>query len=107
MEDHLAEGYLLSDLAQRLAALEENVALLELWCEEQQDALDRVGEPVFFYEEDAAAPPVYLRVVDLREPVELREETEHDRTVRAMRSRIHRLRNGLPATSGGAAAARD
>ena len=100
MEEQVGGGHLLRDLVERIAALEENVAFLELWCEEQQDALDRIGEPVFFYEDDAdggwSDGPI-LRVVDLREPHEPREETEHDRRVRALRSQIHRLRNGLPA----------
>lgn len=102
MEDHQSEGYLLRDLAERIALLEDNVAFLELWCEEQQDALDRMGEPVFFYDEedDASGPAVHLRIVDLREPSEDYEETDHDRKVRALRTRIHRLRNGLPAQSG-------
>ncbi len=108
MEEQLSGGHLLRDLVDRIAALEENLAFLELWCEEQQDALDRIGEPVFFYEDDADAwseGPV-LRIVDLREPREPREETDHDRRVRALRSQIHRLRNGLPAR-GTAAVGRD
>jgi len=106
MEEQLSGGPLLRDLVERLAALEENVAFLELWCEEQQDALDRVGEPVFFYEEPGEdewpAQPV-LRIVDLRDPPEPRPETEYDRRVRALRSQIHRLRNGLPARGSGGA----
>jgi hypothetical protein len=100
MEEQLSGGHLLRDLVERIAALEDTVAFLELWCEEQQDALDRIGEPVFFYDEDDDAEwsqPPALRVVDLRDPPEPREETEHDRRVRALRSQIHRLRNGLPA----------
>ena len=103
MEEQFGEGHLLRDLVERIAALEDNVAFLELWCEEQQDALDRIGEPVFFYEDDSetawSGQPA-LRIVDLREPREPREDTEHERRVRALRSQIHRLRNGLPARGG-------
>ena len=55
----------------RVAALEDNVAFLEQWCEEQQDTLDRaVGAMAYDYEfEPPAEPPArtFLRVVDLRD----------------------------------------
>ena len=56
-------------LAMRVAALEDNVAFLERWCEEQQDALDRaVGSVAYDYGVDTEAPrPTLLRVVDLRD----------------------------------------
>jgi hypothetical protein len=95
---------LVRDLVLRIAALEDNMAFLELWCEEQQDALDRIGEPVFFDdvveedEEEDEPGRVRLRVVDLRDqPDPPDEETEYDRKVRQLRARIHRMRNGLPA----------
>lgn len=51
----------------RVAALEDNVAFLERWCEEQQDVLDRAAGPVAYdYERE---PRNVLRIVDLREPV--------------------------------------
>jgi hypothetical protein len=94
-----ADEAVLRDLAMRLAALEDNVAYLEVWCEEQQDALDRVGEAVYFYgldddEPDDLPERVRLYVVDGRDP-EVPPETEHERKVRQLRARINRLRNGL------------
>src|SRR5882762_2585842 len=60
-------------LAMRVAALEDNVAFLEEWCEEQQDVLDRAVGPVTYdYEIEAEpepAPRAVLRVVDLRDEV--------------------------------------
>ena len=56
----------------RVAALEDNVAFLEEWCEEQQDVLDRTAGPVGYdYDEPEpeAAPRAVLRVVDLRDEV--------------------------------------
>jgi hypothetical protein len=96
-----ADHEVLSDLAVRLAALEDNVAFLEVWCEEQQDVLDQVGEAVYFYgleeeDDDDKGPPERARlyVVDIRDP-EVPEENEHQRKVRQLRARINRLRNGL------------
>jgi hypothetical protein len=56
-------------LAMRVAALEDNVAYLEKWCEEQQDALDRsAGAVAYDYETvSEGAPRALLRIVDLRE----------------------------------------
>jgi hypothetical protein len=60
-------------LAMRVAALEDNVAFLEGWCEEQQDVLDRAAGPIAYDfelepepEPEPARRPV-LRVLDLRD----------------------------------------
>jgi hypothetical protein len=70
MDDSYEHGHQLRALAMRVAALEENVAFLEEWCEEQQDALDRAVGPVAYnydVETESAPPPrALLRVVDLR-----------------------------------------
>ncbi|HZQ80028.1 MAG TPA: hypothetical protein VFE55_22055 [Acidimicrobiia bacterium] len=104
----------------RVAALEDNVAFLEQWCEEQQDALDRAAGPLAYdYELEAPPPPrQILRVVDLRDsaPADGRGdgtrpepdpsdgdvdvlvavvETDHDRLVRQIRSRVDQLRRRL------------
>lgn len=104
----------------RVAALEDNVAFLEHWCEEQQDALDRVSGPLAYDYELAPAPPPrqILRVVDLRdgprtdgdgdepepdpsdaeagaETVVAMVETEYDRRVRLIRAQLNRLRRRL------------
>ncbi len=97
----------------RVAALEDNVAFLEEWCEEQQDALDRVAGPIGYdYEADPAERPAartVLRVVDLRESAARAEEseaaqadsifavveTEYDRRIRQVRAQINRLRSRL------------
>ncbi|MGH8998254.1 MAG: hypothetical protein ACRDY7_02580 [Acidimicrobiia bacterium] len=98
---------LLRQVALRVAALEDNVAFLEVWSEEHQDRLDRIDQAVYFYEGNGSAPPTVpppvpgrLRVVDLREPPEPPAETDHDRRVRALRARIRRMRNGLPGDPG-------
>jgi len=71
MDDCYEHDHQLRALAMRVAALEDNVAFLEEWCEEQQDTLDRaVGAIGYDYElEPAAQPPArtLLRVVDLRD----------------------------------------
>jgi len=109
----------------RVAALEDNVAFLEQWCEEQQDALDRVaGSVAYDYElEPPPSPRHILRVVDLRdgsagadagddeveEPrpdppdaprvidvaVRAVVETEHERRLRQIRAQVNRLRRRL------------
>ena len=86
----------------RVAALEDNVAFLERWCEEQQDALDRaVGSVAYDYEVDAElTPPTLLRVVDLRDDTENEDDgavvafidPDDDRTLRVLRAQLHRLR---------------
>jgi len=73
MDDFYDEDQRLSALAMRVAALEDNVAFLEEWCEEQQDVLDRTAGPAAYdYEvepQPASAPRAVLRVVDLRDEV--------------------------------------
>ena len=117
MNESYEQGHQLRALAMRVAALEENVAFLEQWCEEQQDLLDRsVGSVGYDYEvagEAVARPRTVLRVVDLRDvrPDGVAEEgdvaadavvavvdTEHDRRVRQIRSQLNRLRTRLAAS---------
>ena len=73
MDDLYQHDNGLRALAMRVAALEDNVAFLEEWCEEQQDVLDRTaGAVAYDYEIEAEPPPVaraVLRVVDLRDEV--------------------------------------
>jgi hypothetical protein len=73
MDDFYEEDQRLRALAMRVAALEDNVAFLEEWCEEQQDVLDRTAGPATYdYEieaQPASAPRAVLRVVDLRDGV--------------------------------------
>src|SRR2546421_9826459 len=93
MENPYDHSHQLKALAMRIAALEDNVAFLERWCEEQQDVLDRAAGPVpYDYERE---PRNTLRVVDLREFVDDDDDdggqdvdtivavvdTEHDRRV--------------------------
>ena len=117
MDDSYEQGHQLRALAMRVAALEDNVAFLEGWCEEQQDLLDRAVGPVGYdYEVDDApgpAPRAVLRVVDLRDMARTDEdedeeldadaivaivETEHDRRVRQIRTQLNRLRSRLAAS---------
>ena len=73
MDDLYQSDNGLRALAMRVAALEDNVAFLEEWCEEQQDVLDRAAGPVAYdYEVEAEPEPpprAILRVVDLRDEV--------------------------------------
>jgi hypothetical protein len=73
MDDLYQSDNGLRALAMRVAALEDNVAFLEEWCEEQQDVLDRTAGPVVYdYEIEAEPEPTpraALRVVDLRDEV--------------------------------------
>lgn len=73
MDDLYQQDSGLRALAMRVAALEDNVAFLEEWCEEQQDVLDRATGPVAYdYEVEAEPDPpprAILRVVDLRDEV--------------------------------------
>lgn len=94
MENWAHDGELIRELTLRVAALEDNVAFLEVWCEEQQDSLDRVGEPYWFLEDDDPQP-VRLYVVDLRDAAEGAEESDHARRVRQIRARLDHLRDGL------------
>jgi hypothetical protein len=93
MENWAHEGELIRELTLRVAALEDNVAFLEVWCEEQQDTLDRVGEPYWFLEDDHPEP-VRLYVVDLRDDPDV-DESDHERRVRQIRARLDNLRHGL------------
>jgi hypothetical protein len=111
MEDWYEQDHQLRALAMRVAALEDNVAFLEEWCEEQQDVLDRAAGPQSYdYEtEPQPEPRVVLRVVDLRdevlagddgadsETIVAEVETEHDRRVRLIRARLESLRGRLEA----------
>jgi hypothetical protein len=128
MDDLYQHDNGLRALAMRVAALEDNVAFLEEWCEEQQDVLDRTAGPVAYdYEIEAEPEPAaraVLRVVDLRDEVlaaleaatddaealvdEDDEplgpetilavvETEHERRVRQIRTRLERIRVRLRA----------
>lgn len=56
---------LLQELLLRVAALEETIDFLEMWCEEQQDALDVVGAPGWPSEDGVPVPRLYA--VDLRD----------------------------------------
>jgi hypothetical protein len=112
MEDCCEQYQELRALAMRVAALEDNVAFLEQWCEEQQDTLDRAAGPVgydyeFEREDERPAARAVLRVVDLRDEVMAEDadadadsifavvETEYDRRVRQIRAQINRLRARL------------
>jgi uncharacterized coiled-coil protein SlyX len=112
MDESYEQGHQLRALAMRVAALEDNVAFLEEWCEEQQDVLDRaVGAAAYHCEIEAGskpAPRAVLRVVDLRDadgPVHDDDtdadtivalvETDHDRKVRQIRLQLNRLRTRL------------
>ena len=120
MSDCYEQSLELRALAMRVAALEDNVAFLEQWCEEQQDALDRAAGPLAYdYELEPAPPPrQILRVVDLRDGAAADGrgdgtgpepdpsdgevdvlvavvETDHDRLVRQIRSRVDQIRRRL------------
>ena len=109
MEDTYEQTHQLRALAMRVAALEDNVAFLERWCEEQQDSLDRAfGSVAYDYEiDDSQLPPrAVLRVVDLRDADDSAEDgaivalmdTEQDQTVRLIRVQLNRLRTRLAAS---------
>lgn len=112
MEDGYEQHQELRALAMRVAALEDNVAFLEQWCEEQQDTLDRAAGPVGYdyeFDPEAERPAMraVLRVVDLRDGAVAEDaeadadsifavvETEYDRRVRQIRAQINRLRARL------------
>jgi hypothetical protein len=109
MQEIHESGQQLRALAMRVAALEDNVAFLERWCEEQQDALDRaVGSVAYDYEVETPRPTL-LRVVDLRDDVGGVEDgeadaivalvdPEDDRTLRVVRAQLNRLRIRLAAS---------
>jgi uncharacterized protein YceH (UPF0502 family) len=109
MEDCYEHGHELRALAMRVAALEDNVAFLEQWCEEQQDTLDRTAGPIG-YDYEREPGPRKLRVVDLRDGGEAGDddaeagevdtivavvETEHDHLVGQIQARLNRLRTRL------------
>lgn len=102
------QSYQLKALAMRVAALEDNVAFLEQWCEEQQDLLDRTAGPVAYDYERAPKPRKVLRVVDLRDVLDADDdpeedvdeivavvETEHDRRMRQIQAKLNRIRTRL------------
>lgn len=109
MEQTYEQTHQLRALAMRVAALEENVAFVERWCEEQQDALDRAfGSVAYDYEvEDSEPPrPTPLRVVDLRDPedgMEVGDDDtivavigpDQDRALQLVRAQLNRLRSRL------------
>jgi len=109
MENSNDQSHLLRALAIRVAALEDNVAFLEHWCEEQQDILDRTAGPIAYDYERGSEPRQILRIVDLRDIVDGDDapapdgvdtivalvETEHDRRVRQLQERLNRLRRRL------------
>src|SRR5438132_10934798 len=99
MNDQVEHGELLRDLVARVAALEENVSFLEVWCEEQQDALDRYGD-VYFYPDDIAdsAPErAHLYVIDGEDTSE-ELESDYERRLRQLRVRLSDLRAGTEAS---------
>jgi len=111
MDEAYEQIHQIRALAMRVAALEDNVAYLEKWCEEQQDSLDRAAGPVAYdYETgDEGAPRALLRIVDLRESDEddaddgdgtivAFVETDHDRSVHQIRVRLNRIRTRLAAS---------
>jgi hypothetical protein len=111
MEDTYEQAYQLRALAMRVAALEDNVAFIERWCEEQQDTLDRAfGSVAYDYEiEDTEpAPPTLLRVVDLRDnedgdvadgdTIVAVIGTDQDRALQIVRAQLNRLRSRLAAS---------
>lgn len=112
MEDTYEQAHQLRALAMRVAALEDNVAFIERWCEEQQDALDRaLGSVAYDYEvEDPEPPrPTLLRVVDLRDAgdgMEVGDDgaivavigADQDRALQLVRAQLNRLRARLAAS---------
>ena len=72
MSEAIEQRSLLEELLMRVAALEEGQAFLELWCEEQQDALDLIGPPAWPSEDGAAVPRLYA--IDVRDEVLARGE---------------------------------
>jgi hypothetical protein len=113
MDEAYEQIHQLRALAMRVAALEDNVAYLEKWCEEQQDTLDRAAGPIAYdYEgasEIALPPRAVLRIVDLRDgetsddedgdTIVAFVETDHDRRVHQIRSSLNRIRTRLTTLS--------
>lgn len=112
MEDTYEQTHQLRALAMRVAALEDNVAFIERWCEEQQDALDRAfGSVAYDYEVEDAEParPTLLRVVDLRDAeggmgagdgdtIVAVIGSDQDRALQLVRAQLNRLRSRLAAS---------
>ncbi|HEX6381381.1 MAG TPA: hypothetical protein VF180_09070 [Acidimicrobiia bacterium] len=112
MEDTYEQAHQLRALAMRVAALEDNVAFIERWCEEQQDTLDRAfGSVAYDYEVEDPEPvrPALLRVVDLRDSeggMEVRDDdtivavigADQDRALQLVRVQLNRLRSRLAAS---------
>src|SRR5438874_10020816 len=102
-DQFMDQGDLLRELVARVAALEENVSFLEVWCEEQQDALDRYGDVYFYPEtlEDSAPERAHLYVIDGEDAGE-ELESDYERRLRQLRVRLSDLRDGTEAPAGGA-----
>jgi hypothetical protein len=105
MEDTYEQAHQLRALARRVAALEDNVAFIERWCEEQQDTLDRAfGSVAYDYEleNSGSARPTLLRVVDLRDTeddtIVAVIGTDQDRALQLVRAQLNRLRSKLAAS---------
>jgi len=113
MQDIHDQDRELRALAMRVSALEDNVAFIERWCEEQQDALDRaIGSVPYAYDADEPElpPPTLLRVVDLRDDfghdtddgeidtIVALGDPDHDRALRVLRAQLNRLRTRLAAS---------
>jgi hypothetical protein len=113
MDEAYEQNYQLRALAMRVAALEDNVAYLERWCEEQQDTLDRAAGPIGYdYEVESGVtlpPRAALRVVDLRDSdafdvdddeaaIVAFVETDDDRRAHQIRVRLNSIRTRLAAS---------
>ena len=111
MEDTYEQTHQLRALAMRVAALEDNVAFIERWCEEQQDTLDRaLGSVAYDFEVEDSEParPTLLRVVDLRDVGDGHEDedaaivavigSDQDRALQLVRAQLNRLRSRLAAS---------
>jgi hypothetical protein len=113
MEETYEQAHQLRALARRVAALEDNVAFIERWCEEQQDTLDRAfGSVAYEYELEASGParPTLLRVVDLRDAEDEGMDvgpgdtivavigSDQDRALQLVRAQLNRLRSRLAAS---------
>ena len=106
MEETYEQAHQLRALARRVAALEDNVAFIERWCEEQQDTLDRAfGSVAYEYELEASGPARLLRVVDLRDAEDDAMDvgpgdtivavigSDQDRALQLVRAQLNRLRS--------------
>ena len=108
MDDSYDHSHQLRALAMRVAALEDNVAFLERWCEEQQDTLDRTAGPIAYEYEREPEPCQVLRIVDLRDEVPEEDdeddvivaivESDPERPMHQLQERLNRLRRRLAVT---------